>query len=1007
MIELFSLPEGINGCELNFQANSRFKKINKPTVPLQGFTKRNRAMFGDIVYVRLTPSKSPSSPYLAEIVGILSRSPALWMCPLIVPPPPNFDDWIREIPNASPFDILSPKVIKAQHIDSRFPSFTLSLGLDDSEKFHKDPDFIDLHKDALENLFAIWSRGETAIVEGRFHEWNIDDLHPKAKLMDCYGPHDNVHTMGRVSLALNRLDSKPLGKRVREAMERTIAATDPSGRPEWLVEAENDVVRVDVRGRGCIVTVDPATARDLDDAIGVEIVFDADGKEVLGADITVAVADVSHFVEFNTAIDKDASHRCTSIYLETGVYPMLPHILSSGVCSLLPNEDRLAMAVTFRFDVNGSLVSPLDEITDPTSAHINAGHPQQNGTIRVEKILMKSSARFSYEEAQALINENPACNPANDKNFAFQHPSDAFKFLNDPRNIKIPLSVAHVANPKTARTVLLAARLSMCRSEGQAKSKLNLHAPQSLSLACEPDSGEPFALATQIETEKSSSRIFPDGTSLPTDENSSQAHHLIEHLMLVANHVAATRLLRIAPLGSLLRVHPSTEAQSVAALLAALPDGDTKLRILEHSQNRHDLASLLRAIDALLPPVQAEQVSMSVLTSMKEAKYHATKDLLYTGDVEGTSSANPGLAKGVSSISHWGVNLPSYMHFTSPIRRYPDLVAHRIITNALYNKAQSGQPLASVADRCNSRSRAANEASMAFSSWLFNRFLQKYYPDGMKTDEISVASIHCQPIVLEHVKAYTSATKMKDETTKQFKDRLEFLKRQAFISIWGKTTVRLFIRPTAAIRQLSLFTLGLAPNKDTLRTFAVREEGNTGVKSVKLGESDRERLRREISSAMHDDNDLGKLQNESLSSSVTIEPSSKSETMTITSLTVSYFEHGKSSLPQTEMNDTDDLELFSKSIITEKSLHLKPFSVINGVLVPRNKEWTIRLDIPQQPFGPLLSPSIPMTPLDVSSSATSPGDDRKKKEIKGYKEETLVDKNHTKNNKKMGRNKKK
>ncbi|MBO7687951.1 MAG: RNB domain-containing ribonuclease, partial [Kiritimatiellae bacterium] len=155
---------------------------------------------------------------------------------------------------------------------------------------------------------------------------------------------------------------------------RRAAATLNDVRPAR--RTASDPGRLDIR-RKFVFTCDPVTARDYDDALSLET--DLRGRRILG----VHIADVSHFVKPGSALDKEAYRRSTSVYLADRVVPMLPEALSNGVCSLVPDEDRLAFSVFMTFDRDGRMVRR-----------------------EFAKTLIRSKARFTYEQVMAVIRGN-------------------------------------------------------------------------------------------------------------------------------------------------------------------------------------------------------------------------------------------------------------------------------------------------------------------------------------------------------------------------------------------------------------------------------------------------------------------------------------------------------------------------------------------------------------------------------------------------------------------------
>ena len=148
---------------------------------------------------------------------------------------------------------------------------------------------------------------------------------------------------------------------------------DEAARVKDLMRETKDAKRLDLRKK-FIFTCDPVTARDYDDALSLET--DRRGNRILG----VHIADVSHYVRPGSAIDREAYKRSTSVYFCDRVVPMLPEELCNGVCSLVPNEDRLAFSVFMTFDRNGEMVKR-----------------------EFAKSVIRSKARFTYEQVMTLI----------------------------------------------------------------------------------------------------------------------------------------------------------------------------------------------------------------------------------------------------------------------------------------------------------------------------------------------------------------------------------------------------------------------------------------------------------------------------------------------------------------------------------------------------------------------------------------------------------------------------
>lgn len=330
--------------------------------------------------------------------------------------------------------------------------------------------------------------------------------------------------------------------------------------------------RVDLRALP-LVTIDGADARDFDDAVFARADDDKDNPG--GWRITVAIADVAHYVRPGDPLDVEASIRGNSTYFPDRVLPMLPEALSNGLCSLRPNEERACLAVHIWLDRNG----------------LKRKH-------RFERGLMRSKARLTYEQVQAAKDGLPD-----------EHTE--------------PYMKAIIAPLYGAFASLLDAR--------RRRGTLDLDLPEL--------------------------RIVLDEHSRPTDVGRTDrldAHRLIEEFMIMAN-VAAAETLENKAAPCMYRVHDKPDPvklEGLGQLLKSL--GIVKQGIMNAKPK--DLARLLeKTRDHALSPL----VSNLLLRAQNQAVYTS------------------------HNIGHYGLNLGRYAHFTSPIRRYADLLVHRSLIKAL------------------------------------------------------------------------------------------------------------------------------------------------------------------------------------------------------------------------------------------------------------------------------------------------------------------------------------
>ncbi len=323
-----------------------------------------------------------------------------------------------------------------------------------------------------------------------------------------------------------------------------------------------------------LVTIDPVDARDHDDAVHAEP--DTDPRNSGGWIVTVAIADVAHYIRPGTKLDREAQLRGNSVYFPDRVVPMLPEKISNDLCSLREGEERPCLAVRMIFDKHGE---------------------KQRHTFM--RAMMRSAAKLSYQEAQAAIDGN--------------NPSEKSAALLD-RVLK-PLWAAYAA-------------LSKARD---ARGPLDLDLPErKIVLNAE---GRVAAVVT------------PERLA---------AHRLIEEMMIQAN-VAAAETLEEKRTALVYRIHDQPSSEKLKGLKDFLETLDMKIPPAGTLKAGAFNAILAKAKDLPVP----ELINEVILRSQSQAEY------------------NP------RNIGHFGLNLAKYAHFTSPIRRYADLIVHRALVRAL------------------------------------------------------------------------------------------------------------------------------------------------------------------------------------------------------------------------------------------------------------------------------------------------------------------------------------
>ena len=388
-----------------------------------------------------------------------------------------------------------------------------------------------------------------------------------------------------------------------EAVEREVDGLSPEV-PEQAKQGRKDLRHLP------LVTIDGADARDFDDAVYCE-------RKPKGWRLLVCIADVSSYVMPGTALDAEARNRGNSVYFPDRVIPMLPEILSNGLCSLNPQVDRLCMACEMYVDDAGKMTRS-----------------------RFFEAVMRSHARLTYDEVAGILVDK-------DRGLQRKH---------------APL-VVHLKEIHALYQVL--------------------HATRAHRGAIDFDTTETRILFTQ---DKKVERIVP----LVRND----AHRLIEECMLLAN-VAAARLLQRKRLPALYRNHEGPPELKLKELQEFLGELGLRLSGGDKPQAK-DYADLL---DSIQGRRDAHLINTVLLRSLAQAVYSA------------------------ENLGHFGLAFPAYTHFTSPIRRYPDLIVHRAIRHLLSGAskeafAYSVPELQGLGDHCSSTERRADEATRDAVDWL-------------------------------------------------------------------------------------------------------------------------------------------------------------------------------------------------------------------------------------------------------------------------------------------------
>jgi len=405
-------------------------------------------------------------------------------------------------------------------------------------------------------------------------------------------------------------------------------------------------VRLDIRDE-YIITIDPPDAKDYDDAISIE-------RSDRGWRLGVHIADVAHFIPIGSALDEEASDRCNSVYLPRLVIPMLPELLSNGICSLQEAVPRYTKSVWIEYDEGGRVRG-----------------------VRFAQALIQSSKRLTYLEAQALIDGK------GDKEAAI-HARTEPKYTPELREALAQMNALSRA----------------IRERRKRAGMIHLELPD-VELVYDEDG-----------------RVID---AVPEDD--AYTHTLIEMFMVEANEAVA-RLFEDLRVPLLRRTHPEPVPGNMEQLRDFVKVAGYRI---PKSPTREELQGLL---DATAGTPAAPAVHMAVLRTLTRAEY------------------SPAL------IGHFALASGAYAHFTSPIRRYPDLTVHRALAKYLELTQNSHNPprdeqavlalgrrlretpecpdeaaLTQVGSRCNRREENADGAERELRQFLVLQLLEKHIGD--------------------------------------------------------------------------------------------------------------------------------------------------------------------------------------------------------------------------------------------------------------------------------------
>ncbi|CAO0790682.1 unnamed protein product [Mucor circinelloides] len=436
--------------------------------------------------------------------------------------------------------------------------------------------------------------------------WQITDRRPSGRMEREIGPIGDLFTERQASIANNCIINTGFTPVALECLPPT----------PWAIPEKEYKVRRDLRSER-IFSIDPPTAKDLDDALHIKELEDG------FFEVGVHIADVSYFLRRNTALDAEARARGTSTYLVDSVIPMLPSLLCEELCSLNPGVERLAFSVIWKMDKQGK---PVD--------------------TWFGKTIIKSCAKLAYDDAQRVIDGDIL-------------PVDVDIFGNH-NDYAISNDILMLHN--------LSVQMRQERYDGGSLSMNSVKLQFVLD-----DKGEPIAFS---------------------QFKAKAANRLIEEFMLLANISVAHKIAKAFPDEALLRRHDYPLSKRLNEFIKVT-------EVLGLNFDGHSAGSLQSSFNDVNNQDVKDVLLILAIRTMQRAKYFCSGSL------------------DIAKFHHYALNEDFYTHFTSPIRRYADVIVHRLLEVAISNDngfrrampcPYNKKMLQKIAFECNTKKDAAKNA---------------------------------------------------------------------------------------------------------------------------------------------------------------------------------------------------------------------------------------------------------------------------------------------------------
>lgn len=474
-------------------------------------------------------------------------------------------------------------------------------------------------------LYALNGAKDGQKVIAQIASWEEDDKRPRGEVVELITP-EKEGDLAMKEILIQQGFSLHFPE---EAVEETLRISD-------IISADELQARKDLRNT-LTFTIDPEDAKDFDDALSISTL------EKGMWEIGVHIADVSHFISPDSALDMEAYARATSVYLPDRVVPMLPERISNELCSLRPHEDKLTYSCIFQITEKGEIKNSW-----------------------IGRTIIHSNHRFSYEEVQQIIETGSG--------------------LYD-------------------KEVTLLNKLAQQMRATRMKAGAINFSSQEVRFRLD-EKGKPIGIVVK---------------------ESKESHQLIEEFMLLANRTVAEKVSQVKvankPIPFPYRIHDQ-------------PDEDKLIPFVE----------LARKYGYQFKTNTPEEIASSFNEMLLKVKGTPEQRVLEQMGIRTMAKA----VYTTKNIGHYGLGFEHYCHFTSPIRRYPDVMVHRVLTDVLNGEPQPDKKLEQRCVHSSERERAAMEAERAANKYKQVEYMQQYLGDEFEAVISGVASFGFWAETIDH-----------------------------------------------------------------------------------------------------------------------------------------------------------------------------------------------------------------------------------------------------------------